>query len=712
MLGRDALRGQRAVAVEQLGLGLAQPQGPLHHEELGRAGVVDLGQPPVLDPVEQLAADRVVDRPPVVRVHQRQVPQLGALVHVGHAGSGELQELLPQRVRPARQADPLHEGLDLAARHRVAEHLLGPGRDGLLELLVVVDPRGADLGLLGRLVQVVAQPVGPDRPGAHDRLPRQHVQRRLVDAVPRGPPARQVGELVGQLGQHGQPGPHVLGALGVVRGQRRHGLRQRRVPLCREGVELLDGHAEAVRGAADLVERHEPGVPVERGVLGALGHDHAGGLLDPRRQLAVRLGADLLVQHLRALHARHRGRPRRLALGQVGAVDGEVHHHPGHGGLGGGGLRVAHERPDPAHLGAQDRVGHQRAAGVLDGLEVRVLAQFRGQRGEPLLGPRVDEHPADLAQRVVPGGALDGPAGRQRLADAEDLLGDDPHAGALLEPAEVAAGVGQAVRVVDPQAGHLAGRDPAQHLVVRRVEDLGVLDADRRERGDVEEPPVVQLLVRHPPVHQAVVVGHREPVVVVGHDVAVDDRFALVAQDRYQHRARGPVDVEVLGVAGLLAVLQHIPPPRVGLRDGDRHVVGHDVEHEAEPGGGDLLRQREPALLTTQLGAGAGRVHDVVAVRGTRCGVQDRRRVEGADAEPREVVHHLGGVGEGEARPQLEPVGRRRGERLGHSPPVRCSTTSDRATSVSLPPAGMGSPSSGIWTAPVAVSTTTVHCGP
>jgi hypothetical protein len=43
-------------------------------------------------------AARPVDRPPVVRVDQRVLEQLGALVDVRHAGPGELQQLLAQRV--------------------------------------------------------------------------------------------------------------------------------------------------------------------------------------------------------------------------------------------------------------------------------------------------------------------------------------------------------------------------------------------------------------------------------------------------------------------------------------------------------------------------------------------------------------------------------------------------------------------------------------
>ena len=75
---------------------------------------------------------------------------------------------------------------------------------------------------------------------------------------------------------------------------------------------------------------------------------------------------------------------------------------------------------------------------------------------------------------------------------------------AFLEPPEVVQGVGEAVGVVDAQADHAPLADPAEDQAVDVLEDQLVLDPDAGQLGDVEEPPVVDLLGRDPPVREAV----------------------------------------------------------------------------------------------------------------------------------------------------------------------------------------------------------------
>ena len=61
----------------------------------------------------------------------------------------------------------------------------------------------------------------------------------------------------------------------------------------------------------------------------------------------------------------------------------------------------------------------------------------------------------------------------QRLARLEDLLGDDPGpAGERGQVAQVAAGVGQPVRVVDAQSVDHAVGDQLADQLVRGVEDV------------------------------------------------------------------------------------------------------------------------------------------------------------------------------------------------------------------------------------------------
>ena len=217
-------------------------------------------------------------------------------------------------------------------------------------------------------------------------------------------------------------------------------------------------------------------------------------------------------------------------------------------------------------------------------------------------------------------------SGGQRLGALEDLLDDHPRAAArLAQPRQVAGGVGEAVRVVDPQAVDRAVREQRQDQRVRGVEHRRVLDADREQRADVEEPPVVELLVGHPPVREPVVLAldqlrqrqrlgaraDREHVVVVAQDgpralagdldlvqrqlVAAQHGTDAVAEHGHEHRAvaRGPVHVEPVRVRGVRPLGQH-RPQRAVVPDGrgDGHVVGHDVEHQPEA---RVVRRRRPA---------------------------------------------------------------------------------------------------------------------
>jgi hypothetical protein len=81
---------------------------------------------------EQPTSQRIVDGSPVVRIHEAQVPQLGALIDVGDARRRELQQSLGERVDPAGgdqrrderlhvdgEAEVGHRGLDEAPERRV-----------------------------------------------------------------------------------------------------------------------------------------------------------------------------------------------------------------------------------------------------------------------------------------------------------------------------------------------------------------------------------------------------------------------------------------------------------------------------------------------------------------------------------------------------------------------------------------------------------------
>ena len=76
--------------------------------------------------------------------------------------------------------------------------------------------------------------------------------------------------------------------------------------------------------------------------------------------------------------------------------------------------------------------------------------------------------------------------------------------GKRLQALEVCRRIEQAVGMVDPDAGDVPALEPVEEQGVRRLEHLRVLDAKAREIVDVEEPAVIDLVRRRPPVRQAV----------------------------------------------------------------------------------------------------------------------------------------------------------------------------------------------------------------
>ncbi len=104
-----------ALGPEEVGAATAQVQRPGGDQKLGKpvvaAGKHLLG-PHVPQLGEEPPALLVVHGPAVVRVHQAQVPQLGALVGVGYAWSSELYESLGQ----SGNAPGRHEGSDEAGQ--------------------------------------------------------------------------------------------------------------------------------------------------------------------------------------------------------------------------------------------------------------------------------------------------------------------------------------------------------------------------------------------------------------------------------------------------------------------------------------------------------------------------------------------------------------------------------------------------------------------
>ena len=486
-------------------------------------------------------------------------------------------------------------------------------------------------------------------------------------------------QLVGVAGDGQQPRPHVLAALGVVR--REGGHPQRPVLLLGGGPLVQGGRAGGVEHAgvaADLVQGDQAVPAVEGGVLDALGHHRSPGLLQPDREVDRR--RVLLALDLRQAHqqlelgleveagghgtdegvldplARQGGQP--LVGVDVGAVDlaGDEQLDDGLAQPLGVllGQRLAGPAGEPLDLRAERLVDDLALGRVDRPLDVGLAARLGPGPVEDRRGGRVDQRGLDRLHRVVPGGAVAGPGGGQPLGALEDLLDPDQRAGhgGLAQLGEVALGVGQAVGVVDPEAVDDAVVVERQQHPVGGLEHVRELDPHRDQLVDLEEAPVVEHRVGLAPAGQLVVLAgqHLGDVVALGaqrhrvdvlevadHGLAVElvqdqvARLQGLGERAAEHRepepaAAGlPVDVEPVRGGGVAALAQHGPQRGVGgLGRHQRHVVGHDVDDEAQVELAGGRGQGAQALLTAEVLRDPGVVQHVVPVHGAGDGLQDR----------------------------------------------------------------------------------------
>ncbi len=670
----------------------------------------------------------VVDRPAVVGVDQREVHELGALVGVGHPGQRQLEQLLAQHQRPHGLGVVVDGGLHERAEPAGAVGLPGEVEDPGFVLRVGVEPRGALLGLAHRLGEVRREPVVVDLADAGERLPDQ-VGRRRVDVARAGRVAERVGAAAPRLGVAGdreQPGPDVLAALGVVGGQRGHAQRPVLLLVDRPGVHLLGGRdLEQVRVAADLVEGDQPVPAVERGVLDALGHHRAPGLLQPDREVAAGLVDRAQRRCPRAAAARPSGRggPRSRSRARPASAAGRARRPRRRGARRRGRpsrRRAARRQPRRAARGRPSgststarRSSRRRSGTSTSATTCRLDASTTSPRnGWPPAASQANDSAGAVARStsaavtalvasypVVPSQAHAG----QQLVALQDLLHPDRGARADpgAQPPEVPLGVGQPVGVVDAEALHEAAVVQVEQHRVGGLEDVLLLDADRDQRVDVEEPAVVEHLVAVAPAGQPVVlplqhgrdlgagvavpgaVGDREDVVVVAqHLLAVllaEPQVALrehVVEGLPQHRAgrsagRGrPSRRRTSARARRRGRGSARPTAGRSRCSGATSAMWLGTTSTTRPrpccAGG--LRERDEAVAAAELDADPGVVEDVVAVGGAGHGLQHRGEVEVADAEVAEVRRDRFGVGEGEAGVQLEAVGRGHCRRLPAAP--------------------------------------------
>ena len=291
------------------------------------------------------------------------------------------------------------------------------------------------LGLAGGLEDVSRDPLGVllarlvvDRPGADEGLVQQELlvrvrSRHAVDVplervADRRRPPDEVGPLARQLGEHADPGPGVLAALGVVRRGRAQAVRPVALAELGGAVELVDAHRLVARIAPDLVARDQDVVDVQRGVLDALRLDGAGQLLPGQDELEPLAGLGARAGPAASSSSRIRRRKRsagrawdgtrasaapiaspivaasvcgRLEVAHVGAVDREGGRHLGERQaqllvrqLGAVGIAAGDqlEAPaEPVEVGPEERVEGPHLVGLDEELEGHVDADEAGREG-------------------------------------------------------------------------------------------------------------------------------------------------------------------------------------------------------------------------------------------------------------------------------------------------------------------------------------------
>ena len=464
--------------------------------------------------------------------------------------------------------------------------------------------------------------------------------------------------------------PRVLGAFGIMRRGERHLAGRATLQPARQfldldgrmigvGSDLVGGDvavpAEARRvlmrlgqkRAGDLLE-----ADLQRALLGRLGvDDEAGDTLDRgvRTQVFARLGGDVLHQGALLLG-------RRLPFGEIGAIARESDEQSDHRlaqrfvadlervlGADGGARHV----DELVHFGRQLLTDH-----LVLGLEKRVVKAALAPRlaAPAFVEPRqpfgIGEDARNGARRLVAGGALDRPGGGHGFITGQDLLDPDRRVADMVAQAlQIGRRIGKPVDMIEPDALHQILFQKLEQQRMHVVEHRLVLDPHADQAGDVEETPVRDTVALVFPMGQPPrlgrmrvtdrlrvaahllgrqrALGHRDGEMLGGDlwpvlTLLKPERPRLehllegFAQKRQHQPPLAPVDVEMPGIAAVLAMAQHVAQPRVFQMKG--RVVRHDVENDPEAGGLGRLRQSVERDATAQGRVDLGGVGHVVAM--------------------------------------------------------------------------------------------------
>lgn len=117
-----------------------------------------------------------------------------------------------------------------------------------------------------------------------------------------------------------------------------------------------------------------------------------------------------------------------------------------------------------------------------------------------------------------------------------------------------------------------------------------------------------------------------------------------------------PLDIEIGRVPAGSPVFERVPPPGVVLSR-DRHVIGNNIEHLAEPIFSKFPAKRGVRLLAAQFGIDAMIIYDVVAMRASGSGLEVRGAVHMRNPQIPQIIRNSGGRIETKTAVELQPIG-------------------------------------------------------
>ena len=473
-----------------------------------------------------------------------------------------MQHRARERIPHPTRRNSRDERLELAQKFGARDQRADEVRERPLVLLVDVDPGGATLRLARRLPRKFAHARaelfalrirhGAHGPHPHERLidhvlhlriGRELVAHALLERAVRALPRRELlRPLVRDLREDVEPRANIRAPLRVVRARGEHRAGPASAPLDIRVVERADCAPKLGGGVrADLVEREERRISIERGVLDPLCRRRPAHLLKANDE-RIALGPAVIAHRycIAEEDLFEQGEERRADEGEcagvrtcalecgaiirvhgdrarlaVCAVDGQARDqlHDPFGELRARerlrarvGARDWSEKPRESLYVRRERAAEdERLAARRDLVEVDLGAANAEKIPIALLdlaaAVGLDEDRVELRQKFVAGGAGDGPLSAEALAPRENLLDEERNLGSgtrLLdrgvEPIEVVAWISQPVDVIDAKTVDLAILHPLDDAPVRCAEDGRILHAERDELVDVEKAAVIDLV--------------------------------------------------------------------------------------------------------------------------------------------------------------------------------------------------------------------------